>query len=178
MMPKINALIEEGQKILESSDFDSFEKWKRSVQFFVEKEGSPAMTKEIEKEVNRPPLWITSTGSPPEHLEEQFRSHKVGKIKTIISILEAIESQSHHQSGQLKRDDKRQFSQTVKNYVWDKQDGRCLRCKEQLKLSSTHFDHITAWEDGGKSDVSNCQALCANCHGVKTNDDRLEKQLS
>jgi len=171
---KIESLIEEGQKILDSSKFEDYEKWKRSVQFFIEKHGTPMMIKEIEKEVNRRPLWIAYSGQPPGELEDQFRTHKIETIKKINSLLAAINSISLENPSK-KRDKKRNFSQSIKNLVWAKQEGKCLRCKEQLSPISTHYDHIKAWEDGGESNETNCQALCANCHSIKTNEDRLKK---
>ena len=35
-----------------------------------------------------------------------------------------------------------------------------------------HFDHIKPLKLGGKDDISNIQALCANCHQLKTREDR------
>ncbi|MBS3074681.1 hypothetical protein J4447_04515 [Candidatus Pacearchaeota archaeon] len=42
-------LIDEGKKILEFLTFDDYDRWIRSVQFFVERYGSPMMIKETEK---------------------------------------------------------------------------------------------------------------------------------
>jgi hypothetical protein len=56
------------------------------------------------------------------------------------------------------------FSDTIKRKILKKQNLNCAICK---KLLSTHdFDHI----DGNSSndDEDNCQALCPNCHALKT----------
>jgi len=171
----IKNLIAEGDEILASNNLESYDKWKRSVQFFVEKHGTPSMIKEIEKEVNRRPIWITYTNAPEGHLEEQINPQKFEQIRKLISLLEAICSINGSNTSKTKKPQKRSFNQTTKNHVWHRQDGKCTRCKAQLKPISTQYDHIIAWEDGGKSDESNCQALCSNCHSEKTNEDRLNK---
>lgn len=79
------------------------------------------------------------------------------------------------QNKEVERDTRRSFSQSQRNDIWDKQNGKCARCKNPLKRASTHYDHITPWERGGRTEVKNGQALCANCHSEKTNKDRLKK---
>jgi len=59
---------------------------------------------------------------------------------------------------------RRQFSKLVKKQVLIKQNFQCDSCKNRLEIID--FDHI----DGNSSnnDISNCQALCPNCHAKKT----------
>jgi 5-methylcytosine-specific restriction endonuclease McrA len=73
------------------------------------------------------------------------------------------------------RDSRRAFTQSQRNDIWDKQNGKCARCKKPLLRSATHYDHKKPWEKGGKTEVKNGQALCANCHSIKSNHDRLKK---
>ncbi|MFA6330358.1 MAG: HNH endonuclease [Candidatus Micrarchaeia archaeon] len=76
------------------------------------------------------------------------------------------------------RDPRRNFSQTQKNEIWDRQRGRCAgsHCEQSTLLrSATHYDHIIPWEIGGRTIVSNGQALCTTCHSLKTHKDRLKK---
>jgi 5-methylcytosine-specific restriction endonuclease McrA len=35
-----------------------------------------------------------------------------------------------------------------------------------------HFDHKKSLGEGGKNILSNYQALCPNCHSIKTREDR------
>ena len=42
----------------------------------------------------------------------------------------------------------------------------------------SEIDHIIAVKDGGKTVLTNAQALCRNCHGFKTFRDRSPKQSS
>ena len=61
----------------------------------------------------------------------------------------------------LKRKD---FAESVKAEILAKQGHRCNSCNRVLNV--VNFDHM----DGNRSnnDVSNCQALCPNCHAKKT----------
>lgn len=177
---RISSLIEEGNKMLEESNFEDFDRWKRSVQFFIEKGGTESMIKEITKEANRSAFWISYSSQPKEELEEMFRVHKVDVIKKINSLLEAIKSTNYkpEKTKKQQKTSKRLFTKTIQNHVWGRQEGKCLKCKNQLNLASTQYDHIKSWEDGGSSTEENCQALCSNCHSIKTNEDRLRKQVN
>lgn len=84
-------------------------------------------------------------------------------------------------SGGSGRDPRRSFTPGQKGEIWDNQDGRCAgaHCKHsRLLRQATHYDHIKPWEDGGRTTVSNGQALCATCHQLKTareNSRKLKK---
>ena len=65
-------------------------------------------------------------------------------------------------------------NRSVRNAVIAKQKMRCKNCRKILNPASTHIDHIKQVAKYGKSDLSNLQALCANCHNEKTNDDRVK----
>ena len=64
----------------------------------------------------------------------------------------------------LTRDEKhlriRQFSDSVKQKVYEKQAGICVECKKHFELSEMEADHIDPWRDGGKTIEANCQMLC------------------
>lgn len=42
-------------------------------------------------------------------------------------------------------------------------------------MRALHFDHIREVYKGGKSVINNLQALCANCHNIKTHNEKLKK---
>ncbi len=56
------------------------------------------------------------------------------------------------------------FSKSIKNQILQKQKHKCAVCREMPPLF--HFDH----KDGNRSNngLKNCQALCPNCHSIKT----------
>ena len=56
----------------------------------------------------------------------------------------------------------REFSQAVKQRVYEKQDGKCVMCGDSFDISGMEADHITPWSDGGHTVEDNCQMLCKN----------------
>ena len=54
----------------------------------------------------------------------------------------------------------RQFSDSIKQKVYEKQNGKCVVCKEPFEIYQMEGDHITPWHEGGKTIEENCQMLC------------------
>ena len=65
---------------------------------------------------------------------------------------------------------RRHFSAQVRDEVLKAQKYKCANCNISISPPLVHYDHI----DGNHSnnDISNCQALCPNCHALKTDADR------
>ena len=74
-----------------------------------------------------------------------------------------------------KKDKRQSVSRSQKNEILSKQRNKCAVCKKSLDMRATDFDHIKEVYKGGKSRVGNLQALCANCHNVKTHEEKLKK---
>lgn len=74
-----------------------------------------------------------------------------------------------------KKNKREPVTKTQKDAVWHKQDGMCAKCGSKLSPITTEYDHIKEVQDGGKSTISNIQALCKNCHGIKNHKTRLKK---
>jgi len=72
----------------------------------------------------------------------------------------------------LTRDEKylsiRTFTDSMKQKVYEQQDGICTNCKKHFELSEMEADHITPWHEGGKTDEENCQMLCKECNRRKS----------
>ena len=88
--------------------------------------------------------------------------NSVDVIRAGILVADKIDKASpYNKKGKLKRKD---FSKTDQELTLIKQAYRCNICKK--KLDVVILDHI----DGNRSnnDISNCQALCPNCHAIKT----------
>lgn len=68
--------------------------------------------------------------------------------------------------------ERKPFSRYVKYEILERQQNRCAMCND--KLFYPHFDHI----DGNRSNnkLTNCQALCPNCHELKTRRDQRNKR--
>jgi 5-methylcytosine-specific restriction endonuclease McrA len=60
----------------------------------------------------------------------------------------------------------------MKKQVAAKQGWSCGHCKSILD-ASYEVDHILALYKGGSNEESNLVALCRNCHGKKTVNERL-----
>ena len=54
----------------------------------------------------------------------------------------------------------RAFSDAMKQKVYEKQNGKCVVCKNEFEISEMEADHITPWHEGGKTKEENCQMLC------------------
>lgn len=54
----------------------------------------------------------------------------------------------------------RQFSDSMKQKVYERQNGICPACGKHFELNEMEADHKTPWHDGGKTEELNCQMLC------------------
>ena len=61
------------------------------------------------------------------------------------------------------------FSESIKEEVLRNQNHRCAHCNNLLTV--VDFDHKD--NDRSNNDITNCQALCPNCHAIKTRTSRL-----
>jgi hypothetical protein len=67
---------------------------------------------------------------------------------------------------------KRSVSESKKKYVAANQNWKCGRC-QQILDATYEIDHKIELQFGGSNHVSNLEALCRNCHGAKTLENRL-----
>jgi 5-methylcytosine-specific restriction enzyme A len=67
---------------------------------------------------------------------------------------------------------KRNVSESKKKYIASNQKWRCTHCKNLLD-NTYEVDHIIALYRGGTNDLTNLEALCRNCHGVKTFKEKM-----
>jgi len=83
---------------------------------------------------------------------------------TLIKILEMILVITKQVNYSPKMGIRRKFTKIVKQKTLARQAYRCKLCGKFLSI--INFDHI----DGNRSNnhISNCQALCPNCHAIKT----------
>ena len=70
------------------------------------------------------------------------------------------------------KNSKRKLSETTKKVVASNQQWSCKKCNIMLD-ASYEVDHINPLYNGGTNDITNLQALCRNCHGMKTINDKL-----
>ena len=102
---------------------------------------------------------VYSTGN----IEENNNSQKFGPVFLVgfvilVALILVIKFRG-------KKYNKRQyFPQYVKKEVLNKQGYKCAICKRSAGVWD--YDHIDG--NSANNDVSNCQALCPNCHAKKT----------
>jgi 5-methylcytosine-specific restriction endonuclease McrA len=67
------------------------------------------------------------------------------------------------------------FSPQTKRKAYDRDKGICRTCKLPVKTGQEQYDHILPDALGGKSDLANCQLLCAPCHAEKTSKEDVPR---
>lgn len=100
----------------------------------------------------------------------------IGIIVVILIVIIAGMAKSRRKSPSPQQELGRQgFPESVKRQVLNNQRNKCNICQQPIgqigaRLVWYDFDH----KDGNNwnNDVSNCQALCKNCHADKTERDR------
>lgn len=72
----------------------------------------------------------------------------------------------------------RVFDENTKIEVFEEQGGICksnvsgFRCPNKgkvLNIKQMEADHIIPWSEGGRTEKDNCQMLCKECNGAKSN---------
>ena len=67
---------------------------------------------------------------------------------------------------------RRNLNETTKKVVAANQKWTCNMCYKMLD-ASYEIDHTIPLYKGGNNNIENLQALCRNCHGLKTINDKL-----
>lgn len=62
----------------------------------------------------------------------------------------------------------RAFSDAIKQKVYEKQKGICVKCGDHFEYDEMQGDHITPWHEGGRTIEENCQMLCKECNRRKS----------
>merc|ERR1712048_181781 len=94
------------------------------------------------------------------------------KIKN--KITKKSKSKAQNKKGKKALTAKRKVTDSMKRYVAAAQEWKCGHCRMKLP-ASFEIDHIVALCNGGSNERSNLVALCRNCHGEKTINERLFK---
>jgi hypothetical protein len=54
----------------------------------------------------------------------------------------------------------RAFSDKEKREAYERQKGKCVKCRKKFDIGDMEADHIKPWHLGGKTNAANCQMLC------------------
>ena len=81
----------------------------------------------------------------------------------VIYAIIKIEKKQH--KGRMVYLTREPFSELVKQTTLQNQDDKCNMCNMSLNKYVIEYDHID--NDKTNNQLSNCQALCINCHSKK-----------
>ncbi len=90
---------------------------------------------------------------------------EIEELKEIIKQKERAKEKSPRRS--------RYIPEYIKVEILKRQNNRCAMCGSLLSEDILEYDHKIPVALGGTSSIDNIQALCANCHKLKTKYDRL-----
>lgn len=114
------------------------------------------------------------------HLQTLYRESFNNKITTQLIVKKAFnydltmdEANTMNMwiEAHLKKSNKRKsIPHSVKSNLYEKQDGKCAACGENLgdDWSKIHVDHIIPWTLVGDEIEDNYQALCETCNECKS----------
>ena len=86
-------------------------------------------------------------------------------LVTSFVIYAIIQTEKKQHKGRMVYLTREPFSELVKQTTLQNQDGKCNMCNMQLSKYVIKYDHID--NDKTNTQLSNCQALCINCHSEK-----------
>ena len=110
-------------------------------------------------------------------LYNEFKDKKLNpqKLEAEVKALiqdEDVTKKSGIYSYVLTRNEKflniRVFNDKMKREVYDKQKGKCVKCRKYFEIEEMEADHIKPWHEGGKTIAKNCQMLCKEDNRTKS----------
>ncbi|MCK4904918.1 HNH endonuclease [bacterium] len=104
-----------------------------------------------------------------EDIKELFKTaQKETKRAKLSEVKRKITQKTQEMYGNVLSDDERQpISDEVKMFVWQRDQGKCVKCGSQENLE---FDHIIPFSKGGSNSKRNIQLLCEKCNRSKTDN--------
>ena len=107
-----------------------------------------------------------------KYKDEQCNTEKIEKEIEKMILDDDVTKKSGIYPFVLTRDEKylsiRSFGDAIKQKVYEKQKGICIKCNEHFELAEMEADHIKPWHEGGKTIEGNCQMLCKGCNRKKS----------
>ncbi len=110
-------------------------------------------------------------------LYNQFKDKKFNAKKLEVEIAKLMQDEDvTKKSGiypyALTRQEKylsiRAFNDKMKREAYERQKGKCKKCKKHFEIEKMEADHIKLWHEGGKTIATNCQMLCVDDHREKS----------
>ena len=116
-------------------------------------------------------------GVPFGHLYNEFKDKKPDSKKLEKEIAKLMEDEdvtnkkgiyTYVLTGEEKHLNIRAFTDKQKREAYEKQKGKCEKCKKRFEIEEMEADHIKPWHEGGKTISGNCQMLCKQCNRTKS----------
>lgn len=110
-------------------------------------------------------------------LYNDFKGKRLNSNKLEIEIKELmLDDEVTSKSGiypyVLTRNEKflniRAFTDKQKREAYERQKGKCVKCKKRFEIEEMEADHIKPWHEGGKTVAKNCQMLCKQDNRTKS----------
>jgi hypothetical protein len=108
-------------------------------------------------------------GVPFGYLYNEFKDKKLDSKKLEKEIAKLMEDEevtnkkgiyTYVLTGKEKYLNIRAFTDKQKREAYERQKGKCPKCKKHWKIEEMEADHITPWNEGGKTIAKNCKMLC------------------
>jgi len=131
-----------------------------SPSFKAQFEGNVLLTHDSDFALYRRSLWTKRRELSREqcqlYLDELYRREALH--------LDRISPEEFFQQLRAESSVREHISETIRNEVWRRDEGKCVQCGSRLRLE---FDHIIPVALGGSSTVRNLQLLCESCNRSK-----------
>lgn len=93
-----------------------------------------------------------------------FETERATYKEEITKILDLLREKHTNSQKSVKR---KKINKELRNQIANKQQNKCGECKTALS-SFFELDHIIGLQFGGTDEESNLNALCRECHGIKS----------
>ena len=110
-------------------------------------------------------LWNTYHKNSYDAKDLETKVSTLMKDEEVQSKAEIYEYVFDHDERHLNL---RAFPESIKQTVYEQQNGKCKHCKKEFEYKDMQGDHITPWSQGGKTVIENCQMLCKDCNRRKS----------
>lgn len=110
-------------------------------------------------------------------LYNEFKDRKLNAKKLEAEVKELMQDEDvtkksgiypYVLTGQEKYLNIRAFTDKQKREAYERQKGRCKKCKKHFEIEEMEADHIKPWHEGGKTISANCQMLCKQDNRTKS----------